>query len=196
MIKVTADQLIFINETLIKKQTGWRSITYSLINSPVHWHNDIWKGETWSILLIYTINDYLLNVSIKQEFFNLDLFFKWVTDNLLSHFTPFLKPQSIVIFNNLNLHLDLWVKKVIKMHKCFIKFLFLYSSDYNSIKLSFNIMKLWLWQYMKTLQQQYKEDFKGLLQFVINENYCDWFVIEHFKHNADEYMFKKNYKTF
>ena len=49
MLDATAEQLVFIDESLFKVQTGWRSMANGPIGSDIRWQDDIRKGDTWSI---------------------------------------------------------------------------------------------------------------------------------------------------
>ena len=45
---VTAEQLIFLDESLFKAQICWRSMAYAPIGDPVRWQNDI-REETLGV---------------------------------------------------------------------------------------------------------------------------------------------------
>ena len=45
---VTAEQLIFLDESLFKAQICWRSMAYAPIGDPARWQDDIRRGDTWS----------------------------------------------------------------------------------------------------------------------------------------------------
>ena len=46
MQDVTAEQLIFIDESLFKAQTGWRCLAYSPIGQAARWEDDMRRGDT------------------------------------------------------------------------------------------------------------------------------------------------------
>jgi hypothetical protein len=56
---ITAEQMVFIDESLFKQQTGWRLMAYGPIGSPIQYADDTARGNTWSILPAYTVNGYL-----------------------------------------------------------------------------------------------------------------------------------------
>ena len=143
MLESTAEQLIFIDESLFKLQSGWCFMIYASIDAPAHYHDDMIRGSTWSILPAYTVNDYLLCTDIKKSFYNSDQFYIWVLNSLLSHLNPYFMYQSIVCLDNLSIHLDPWVWQAIEGHRCLLKFLPPYSPDYSSIELSFSLLKAW-----------------------------------------------------
>jgi hypothetical protein len=59
MYDISAEQMVFIDESLFKQQTGWRLMAYRPIGSPACYTDDIAQGNTWSILPAYTVNGYL-----------------------------------------------------------------------------------------------------------------------------------------
>ena len=74
MQDLTAEQLVFIDESLFKQQTAWRLMAYGPIGSPARYADDTARGNTWSILPAYTIDRYLLYIGICLEFFNENAF--------------------------------------------------------------------------------------------------------------------------
>ena len=74
MHDISAEQIVFINESLFKQQTGWRLIAYRPIGSPACYADDIAQGNTWSILPAYTVDGYLPCIGIQLGFFNGDAF--------------------------------------------------------------------------------------------------------------------------
>ncbi len=44
--------------------------------------------------------------------------------------------------NNVNIHYNARIEKLIILHECEIKYLLLYSSNFNLIKLSFSVLKI------------------------------------------------------
>lgn len=55
----TADQLVFLDESIFKLQTGWRAYAYAPIGDPARWSDNCKRGDTWSILPAYTTTGYL-----------------------------------------------------------------------------------------------------------------------------------------
>ena len=46
MQDVTAEKLIFIDESLLKAQTGWRCLAYGPIGQAARWEDDMRRGDT------------------------------------------------------------------------------------------------------------------------------------------------------
>ena len=106
MQDVTAEQLVFIDESLFKAQTGWRCLAYAPIGQPARWEDNMRRGDTWSILPAYTTDGYLLCTGIKKGYYNGESFFEWVVEELLPLCNPYPQPHSIIVLDNVNVHLN------------------------------------------------------------------------------------------
>jgi transposase len=148
MQDITAEQLVFIDESLFKQQTGWRLMAYGPIGSPARYADDTARGNTWSILLAYTVDGYLPCTGIRLGFFDGDAFVAWVLNELLPHLRPFPEPRSVVCLDNLNVHLDPQVLAALEEKGCLIRFLPPYSPDYNPIELTFGILKVSIFPFL------------------------------------------------
>jgi hypothetical protein len=131
---VTAEQLVFLDETLFKAQSCWRSMAYAPIGDPARWHDDIRRGDTWSVLPAYTVDGYLPCTGVRKGYFNAEHFLQWVTNCLLPLCNPFPSPCSILCLDNVSLHLDTRIREVVEAKGCLLKFLPPYSPDYNPIE--------------------------------------------------------------
>ena len=103
---VTAKQLVFLDESIFKQQTGWRAIAYAPIGQQARYSEDLRRGDTWSILPAYTTDGYLPCTGICKGYFNSDAFLSWVTNELLPYCNPFPEPRSVICLDNLNVYLD------------------------------------------------------------------------------------------
>ena len=190
MLTVTAEQLIFIDESMFKLQTGWHLWAYSPISQPAQFHDNHQRGKTWSILPAYTTEDYLSYISIKEDYYNTNEFYNWIINKLLPNLQPYSGPWSIVCLNNVNVHLHNQIQHAIKDHSCHIKFLPPYSLDYSPIELTFSVLKSWLQQHLRRIQGAFEDRFGCLMEYTIKHSECNRFIIKHFKHSAGEYWFE------
>jgi transposase len=142
MHDISAEQMVFIDESLFKQQTGWRLMAYGPIGSPARYADDMARGNTWSILPAYTVDGYLPCTGIRLGFFNGDAFVSWILNELLPHLRPFPEPRSVVCLDNLNVHLDARVRTALEERGCLIRFLPPYSPDFNPIELTFSMLKV------------------------------------------------------
>ena len=106
MLHYTAEQLVFIDESLFKMQTCWRSMAYSAIGEPARWRDNITRGDTWSILPPYTTDGYLPCTGIRKGYFGTENFLLWIENRLLPHLNPYPEPCSVVCLDNVSIHLD------------------------------------------------------------------------------------------
>ena len=189
-------QLVFIDESLFKLQTSWRCMIYDSIDHFVRWVDDMRKDDIFNILLAYDVNDYLSCTNIKKSYYNDDVFYNWVINDLLSHCNAFLDSQSVICMNNLNVHLDARVKQTIEDKNCLIRFLFFYSSNYNSIEFTFSILKTWMRRHFRQLRAQFESNFEDFLKHALKINDCSDHAKTHFRHNVESYKFESDYETF
>jgi hypothetical protein len=85
--------------------------------------------------------DYLPCTSIKENYYNEDEFYNWIINDLLPHCNAFSARHSVIIMNNNAEHVNSRIKNAIETRDCHVKYLSLYSLDYNSIELSFEMLK-------------------------------------------------------
>ena len=197
MINFTVNQLIFLDESIFKLQSGWRMMAYGPIGDPVRWADDIRRGDTWSILASYTIDGYLPCTGIRQGYYNTEAFLEWVIEELLPQCSPFPMPRSVICMDNVNVHIDPRIRQVIEEKGCLIRYLPPYSPDYNPIELTFSMLKAWIRRHFRHLRRLFDGDFGGLLRYAVRESGCDQKAREHFGHSAGGlYRFESDLDTF
>ena len=89
-------------------------MAYGPIGDLVRWSDDLRRGDTWSILLVYIVEGYLPYTGIKKGFFNADDFVSWVINELLPLYNPFPLPRSIIYLDNLNIHINPRVRQAVE----------------------------------------------------------------------------------
>ena len=75
MPDVTAEQPVFLEESIFKQRTGLRCTVYAPIGNPVRSSDDIRRGDTWSILPAYTMKKDLPCTQIRQGYLNQEALF-------------------------------------------------------------------------------------------------------------------------
>jgi DDE superfamily endonuclease len=123
MLDLAAEQLVFLDDSIFKLQTGWRLVAYGPIGQPTRYSDNMNRGATWSNLPAYTTEGYLPCTGIQQGYFDGEAFLSWIVNEFLPHLNPFPLPQSVICFDNLNMHLDDRVQHVLENKGCLIKFL-------------------------------------------------------------------------
>lgn len=196
LLNLTAEQLVFIDESHFNQTTGWPFRIYAAIKKKTRYNADIRREKSWSVLPAYTANDYLPCVEYKKESFKINDLLEWLTTGLLPYCNPYSAHRSVIIIDNVSAHCNSRIREVIKTHECRIKYLSPYSSDYNPIELSFSVLKAWVKKHYDELWprfQDFESSFEDFLKYAVQANDCDQFAIKHFKHSAQgNYIFEEN----
>lgn len=133
----TADLLVFIDEFLFNKATGWRLYAYTPLGQPGQYYVSRSWRHSWSVLPVYTINDYLFFRRIQKEWFNTEGFYRWLADELLTHYCP----KQIIIMNKDSIYCNKQVEEFIQAYSLKIYYLPLCLPDLNTIELTLCILK-------------------------------------------------------
>ncbi len=67
LLRLTAEQLVFIDEILFNKTTRWHHQVYASIDESAHYQVSRKRKHFWNVLSMYTINDYLLCINIRED---------------------------------------------------------------------------------------------------------------------------------
>lgn len=190
LLGLTAEQLVFIDETLFNESTGWRQHAWAPIGEPARYNADISRGRSWSVLPAYTIDGYLPCTSIREGYFNTELIVEWLLQQLLPLCNAFPATRSVIIMDNASSHTNPRIAEVIRAHGCEIRYLPPYSPDFNPIELSFSVLKAWVRRHFDTLWPVWEGSFGDFLSYAVERSRCDRFAKEHFKHSAGGYLFE------
>ena len=133
---LTADRLVFIDESLFNKTTGCQHYIYSSVGQPGWYHASCRRTHSWNILPAYTINGYLPCTGTKEGWFNTEEFYRWVADKLLAHCCS----GQIIRMDNAIIYCNEQVEELIWANSPEICYLPLYSLDLNPIRLTFSIL--------------------------------------------------------
>jgi transposase len=137
-----ANDLIFIDESLFNKKTRWRSKAYAPIGSPARYIANIDRGSTYSILLIIDIDGYLPCIGIKKGYYSHKDLIEWIEIRILPDITEKYGPRPIVIvLDNVSIYIRDAVIRTIQDAGHIVKYLPLYSPDFNPIELTFLVLK-------------------------------------------------------
>ncbi len=151
MLRLIIKQLVFMNESLFDEITDWCHQVYASIDESAHYQVSRKKEHFWSVLLTYIINDYLLCIDIREDWFNDETFFQWLADELLSLCSFFSTSRSVIIMNNVSVHCNARIEELIISHECEVWYLSSYSLNFNLIELSFNVLKIWVRKHFKKI---------------------------------------------
>ena len=90
-----------------------------------------------------TLNGWLPCTGVKQGYFNKEQFLEWLANELLPTLQRMYRGKSLVIvLNNCSMHVDLKIEQMIEAADYFIHYLSSYLSDFNSIELTFSVLKI------------------------------------------------------
>jgi transposase len=99
--------------------------------------------------------------------------------------------------DNANIHYNLFIADAIRIREYLIRYLPLYFSNYNSIELSFSILKSWIRRHFYKILPSFEGSFEDfLIKYVINNRYnrCGE---AHFRYNNNRnYIFDGDLETF
>ena len=199
MLNFTTKQLIVIDEILFKAQMNWRCMTYELIDEIIRYSENFRRNNTFSVLSIYIIEDYLFCTIIRQSYFDNEIFYNWIVNDFLSHCNVYFASRSVIVLNNVNTHIKFRIREIIEIKECLIRYLSFYSSDFNSIELTFSVLKIWMRRHWREFRIQFQSDFVDFLKYAVNFSDCDIFARAHFRYSNkdyDDYRFESDYEIF
>ncbi len=123
MLRLTAEQLVFVDESLFNETTGWRHQAYAPVGQPARYQASRTRGHCWSVLPAYTKDGYLSCTGIREGWFNGEAFFRWLADKLLPLCSPFPAPRSVIIMDNASVHCNSRIEELITSHGCQVSYL-------------------------------------------------------------------------
>jgi hypothetical protein len=99
--------------------------------------------------------------------------------------------------NTVNIHYDSSIAEAIRIREYLIRYLPPYFSNYNPIKLSFSILKLWIRRRFYEIWPSFENSFGNfLIKYVIN-NRCNRFGEAYFRHSGNgDYIFDGDLEAF
>ncbi len=195
LLQLTAEQLVFVDKTLFNETTRWCHQVYVSIGESARYQVSRKREHCWSVLSTCTIDDYLFCTDIREGWFNDETFFRWLADELLSLCSFFPAPKSVIIMNNISIHCNARIEKLIISHECEIRYLPSYSSNFNSIELSFSVLKIWVRKHFEKIWSHFEGTFDEFLHYAIARSRCDRFSKQHFKHSVKNYIFEADIRA-
>ena len=152
------------------------------------------------MLPAYTLNGYLPCTTIKKEWFNEKELYDWIANQLLSQCNAFSVSRSVIIMNNVSIHVNPRIKKIIEGHDCQVRYLPPYSPDFNPIELTFAVLKIceftckwdsslivwktWIRRHFTESWPLFEGNFEDWLKYAIKRSKCDTYATQHFKHST------------
>ncbi len=212
MLHLTIEQLMFINESLFNKITDWRHQAYAFVDQSARYQVFKTREHCWSVLSIYTKDEYLFCTDIRENWFNDKTFFQWLADELLFLCSFFSTSRSVIIMNNASVHCNSRIEKLIISHEyqinyfiylvelmiyhwyeCQMWYLSSYSLNYNLIELIFNVLKIWVCKHFDEIWSHFENIFDDFLHYAVEWSKCNKYSKQHFKHS--NYIFETDIKA-
>ena len=187
MRRYTAQDVVFLDESIFNEKTGWRHHAYAPVGHPARYTQDIRRGKTWAILPAYTVDGYLPCTAIKEGYFNHEDFLEWIVRELI----PTLRAKydgrpMVIVLDNVSIHTNDAITEVLRNAGHVVRYLPPYSPDYNPIELTFGVLKAWIRRNYCYVRSRFPGEggFGGFLKAAIVESRCDRFARKHFKYAA------------
>jgi len=109
----------------------------------------------------------------------------------LPHCNVYPAPRSVIVMDNVSVHVNPRIEEIIKTYGCKIRYLSPYSPDFNPIELSFSVLKAWVRRHQDTIWPAFPGTFGEYLRYAVRRSRCDRFAHEHFRYSADgRYIFE------
>ena len=89
------------------------------------------------------------------------------------HCNEYPRECSIIVLDNVSVHVDPEIVSAIKAKGCLVKYLPPYSPDYNPVELTFSMLKAWMGRHFMTFQHVFQDDFGGFLKHAVEHSGCD-----------------------
>ncbi len=134
--------MVFLDEALFNEITGWRATVWASIGEAARYIGDRNRGYSWNLLAGYTVDNYLPCYEAKEGYYNKEEFLRWLEKDLLLCCEIYSSKNSVIIINNTGSHIDDRIANTIRAHDLLVRYLSFYCPQYNSIELSWSVLKV------------------------------------------------------
>lgn len=166
LCSMTAEQLIFVDESAANERTMDRRMGWSPRGFPCRVQMPGKRSVRWSILPAISIDGYIsweiYQGSIDQERFNSFI------SKLLLIMSPWPGPRSVLVMDNHSTHHSEAIREMCIERGVILLYLPPYSPDLNPIEQSFAQLKAWI-KRNRDLAACYGEDYEGFLHCAMQE---------------------------
>ena len=113
LLNITIEQIVIIDEFNFNEITNWRRQMYVSIKQSDKYHDDVTRNKFWNVFFVYTIDDYLC-VNVKKNYFSIEIFFRWIVNELLFRCNVYFVFRNVIIMNNVNIHCNFRIEQIIR----------------------------------------------------------------------------------
>lgn len=168
--------LCLLDETGSDRRDQLRKFSYSLIGTTPTYHRLLARGTRVNAIASMSTEG-LMSVELVQRSVNGDIFFDYITGNLIPKMSKFPDRQSVVVMDNCSIHCTQEVQDVLQQAGILAIYLPPYSPDLMPLEESFSSVKSYLRKHDSLLQAMQDpadvmhEAFRNCLT---KENCCAW----------------------
>jgi transposase len=191
----SAEQLVFIDESISNEKTERRTRGYAPFGSPSRYLANINRSQIHSIFPALTVDGFLPYTGIKQGYYSREDLLDWIEHDLLPAVrAKFGDRLAVIVLNNVSIHIGREVIDLIESAGYLVQFLPPYSPDFNSIGLVFSVLKAWVRRHYYSLRPIHP-NYLEFLKMAVEESGCDRFALRQFKHAANgHYLMRDNWE--
>jgi transposase len=127
------------------------------------------KRDRILVLPVYTINGYIISRTFKGTCTG-DIFEEFIIEQVLPKTIPYPGPWSVLIMDNISVHYSniRRIKEVARHHGVWIRFLPLYSPDFNPIEESFGNLKAYIRRYYYREYRKF-DNYQSFLEWAVRK---------------------------
>ena len=115
--------MVFLDEVLFNEIIGWRAMVWVSIGKIARYIGDRNRGYSWSLLIGYTVDDYLPCYEIKEDYYNKEEFLRWLEEDLLLCCEIYPGKNSVIIMNNTGSHTEDRIVNTIRAYGFLVRYL-------------------------------------------------------------------------
>jgi len=156
---------VFLNELAANERTGDRKYGWSPKGTDCGVARPLKRSERWSLLPALLVDGYLSYIIFQGSITSV-IFESFVEEQVLPYCSPYPGPRSVLILDNALIYKLAQLRKLCKQHGVKLRFLPLYSPDYNPIEAIFNNIKAWIRRNQR-LVKEFKS-FNAFLYFAVS----------------------------
>ena len=97
---------------------GWRYHAWAFIGQAARYRVSRIRGKLWSVLPVYTTKGYLSYTGFRYGWFNEEVFFRWIIDELLFYYNAYPALKNIIVMDNASFYYHPRIKEVIREYGC------------------------------------------------------------------------------
>ena len=143
MSGITHDMIICLDESAANEYTAYRKRGWAPYGIIPWVKRPLQRSQRWSILPAYC-SDGVLAYTIYHRAVDGALFAHFLKEQVLPRCNPFPGPRSVLVMDNCSIYLAAEIRELCDEAGVVIRYLPLYSPDFNPIEELFSVVKAWM----------------------------------------------------